>query len=984
MSRVQTTLALFAAVTFANMAAAQSPRVAPPSVESPISGGESLRHMHLTPGLRIELVAEEPNLVDPVAIRFDERGRMWAVEMRDYPNGPGPDETPKSRIKILEDRDQDGYYERATIFAEGLLFPTGMQPWNGGVIVTLAGEVAYFKDTDGDDQADLRETWYRGFAIENSQLRANHPTLGVDNQVYVANGLRGGAVVNARNPDAKPVSISGMDFRFDPLGGDHEAVSGVGQFGLTFDDYGNRFVCSNRNPVKHIVLQNHYLKRSPANPVAAIAHDVAAAGEVSRIYPISRAWTTSTLHAGQFTAACGVTMFRGDLLPHNYRGDAFTCDPTGNLVHREILTPAGASYQSRPAQRRVEFLASTDEWFRPVNMEVGPDGALYIVDMYRAVIEHPQWMPDELKTRLDMRYGDDRGRVYRVSAEANPSRSGPFDYAQASVVELASMLEHRNSWKRETAGRLLLERKDSATPDALVQLLVRTESAEGRIHALHLLQAHGALTQDLVRAALRDTHPRVREHGVKLAEKWRDEKAVADDLLKLGLADADARVRFQVAMSMAPIATEEGVAMLGHIGEELAEDVWTRRAVVISAGKMAPQLAERLAELTQTWPRFDDHRLALLSEVYAATALHADPQKLGGLAEAIKQLGEAAADRRPQQAALLALLRQGARRKINWQALLAAANDEDRAELQALAALTRKRAATAAEEIVSRQEAIRLLAFFDESVETLTEIALNDEQEDVRVAAIGSLGGTAPIEPWQEMVARFPSESPGTRRAILDQLLRNSARTGLLLDAIEAGAIKPAEIDQVRTKRLLGVRDEALKKRAAEILADAIPADRKQVLADFQVVLAMEADPARGRLVFQKHCASCHRIGNLGVDVAPDIADSRTRKPAQLLTDILQPNRAIDSNYVSYNALTVDGRIITGVLSAETSSSVTMRLPEGRVEVLSRVDIEELKSTGVSLMPVGLEKNINYEQMADLIAFIKNWRYLDGRTPLSE
>src|SRR6476659_1572245 len=221
----------------------------PAEVKSPLSPEESLKHFQLDPLLSIELVAAEPQVVDPVAMRFDEDGRLWVAEMRDYPLGPikktdgkrtEKDAEPMSQIKILEDKNGDGRFETATVFADKLLFVTGLQPWKGGVIVTLSGKVAYMKDTDGDGKADVNETWFTGFTEANSQLRANHPTFALDNHIYIANGLRGGMVVNhlkkllasggRKPPDTKgenvgdtPINISGMDFRFDPLTGDAEA-----------------------------------------------------------------------------------------------------------------------------------------------------------------------------------------------------------------------------------------------------------------------------------------------------------------------------------------------------------------------------------------------------------------------------------------------------------------------------------------------------------------------------------------------------------------------------------------------------------------------------------------------------------------------------------------------------------------------------------------------------------------------------------------
>src|SRR5947209_5704467 len=382
----------------------------------PLAPADALKGFQLADdSLKIELAAAEPEVIDPVAIRFDEDGRMWVVEMTDYPLGnPDKNGPPLSRVRVLEDKDGDGRFETSTTFADKLLFATGLQPWKGGVFVTMSGKLVYMKDTDGDGRADVNETWFEGFAEQNSQLRANHPRLALDNWIYVANGLRGGQVINRKLGEKEPINISGMDFRFHPLTGAAEAVTGNGQFGLCFDDWGNRFNCSNRNPVRHVVIEDRYLKANPGVTVSATVNDVAAWGEQSRIFPISRAWTTSNLHAGQFTAACGVYIYRGDLLPAEFKGNVFTCDPTGNLIHREIMQPAGPTFTSKAAYEGKEFLASPDEWFRPVNMELGPDGALYVVDMYRCVIEHPDFVPDELKRRPDLRLGDDRGRIWRI------------------------------------------------------------------------------------------------------------------------------------------------------------------------------------------------------------------------------------------------------------------------------------------------------------------------------------------------------------------------------------------------------------------------------------------------------------------------------------------------------------------------------------------------------------------------------------------
>ncbi|HEX3869060.1 MAG TPA: PVC-type heme-binding CxxCH protein, partial [Pirellulales bacterium] len=312
-------------------------------VHSPLATDEAVKRFVLAEGFKIELVAAEPDIADPVAARFDEDGRLWVVEMRDYPEGWPEGPAPRSRIVMLEDLDNDGRYETSHVFADKLLFATGVQPWKRGIIATVAGKIVYMKDTDGDGRADVMENWFEGFAQENPQLRANHPRFALDNRVYVATGLKGGAAESKRTPGADAVPLRSRDFRFDPLGTMAEAITGPGQFGVTFDDYGNRFEVSNRNPLFQLVLADRYLERNPLFAVTDVKQDVAASGDASRVFAISQSWTTSILHAGQFTAACGTDIYRGDALAGCY-GNSFTCEPTGNLVHREVLSPAGATF----------------------------------------------------------------------------------------------------------------------------------------------------------------------------------------------------------------------------------------------------------------------------------------------------------------------------------------------------------------------------------------------------------------------------------------------------------------------------------------------------------------------------------------------------------------------------------------------------------------------------------------------------------------
>jgi putative membrane-bound dehydrogenase-like protein len=984
-------------------------------VNGPLSPQDSLRQLVLADGdLTVELAACEPEVIDPVAIKFDEDGRMWVAEMHDYPLGAlrsgGGKRTekeaePMSRIKILEDADGDGRFEKATLFADKLSFVTGIQPWKGGVIVTLAGKVAYMKDTNGDGKADLDETWFTGFAEQNAQLRANHPTFALDNWVYVANGLRGGKVVNhlanmrgqetgdrgqGTNPKSQipnpksEISLSGMDFRFNPLTGEAEAVSGNGQFGMTFDDWGNRFICSNRNPCMHVVIENRYLQRAPNVAIPAVVQDVVAAAENSRIYPLTRAWTTSNLHAGQFTAACGVFIYRGDLLT-SLRGNVFTCDPTGNLVHREIMTEKGPTFEGKPAYVGKEFLASRDEWFRPVSMQLGPDGALYIVDMYRAVIEHPEWVPDELKNRPDERLGDDRGRIYRiVPRNTNPKRHrGPSPkLSSLPSADLVTLLEHDNAWQRDTAQRLLIERQNPTVEEALSGAVADSARPLLQTHALWSLVGLNRLKFKPIAAAMNAEDYHVRTSALSAVQTLDvdGDRKLRGQVINRILLDQVSAIRLRAAL--VPFTHEAGREYKELVETVIAQcsDPWMRRMFLLTT----PNVPEAVSVLAHSVDAGTPARRALLQEAIEVNVAYFGVDRAHELLNILLPSDPNAELSGRSRSGLLAMASALAKRRssITEVAKAKVTNADERLKLATILA-----SATAESELLqesTRIEAIQLLGYLPNSDRILSEFALREDLPSYRQAAIGSLARLDGIEPWAQLVERFPSESLQVRSAILDGIFQRPERIALLLDAIEVGTIRPAEIDRVQTDRLLKHGDAKIRERAAKIFGSATPADRQKALEDYQSVLAMNADAVRGRQVFAKNCATCHKIGEIGVNVAPDISDSRTKTPAQILGDIIQPNRAIDANYIAWNVLLTDGSSASGVLSAETGTSITLRQPEGKTLVVSRSDIEQLKSTGLSLMPEGLEKNVPQQDMADLIAFIKNWRYLDGLTPLKK
>lgn len=962
----------------------------------PLSPAEAQKLFRLPQGLRIELIAAEPQIESPVAMAFAPDGRLWVVEMGDYPNGPSKGEAPAGRIKILEDKDGDGFFETSRVFADKLLFANGLLHWKDGVIVTQAPNIVHLRDTDGDDKADKQDILYAGFAAQNPQLRVSNPVLGLDGWIYVANGLRGGTVM--RPGSKEPIHLGGMDFRFDPIGGGHEAITGMGQYGNTFDNWGHRFVCDNRHHLRHIVLEDRYVKRNPNLAAPALVHDTSVLedGPLSsggKIYPLSKNWTTSSLHEGRFTAACGVFVYRGHHLPKDCQGAAFTCDPTGNLVHQEIFEQNGATFTSRPAQKGVEFLASPDDWFRPVFLAHGPDDALYVVDMYRAVIEHPEFMPPELQKRPDLALGKDKGRIWRIVRSDRPKEQRvKASLAKAATEKLVNLAADPRPWWRTSAHRLLLERQDVAAVPGLKGLL-KCPRPYARVQAAWLLDSMIYLDEASLLHLLADTHPRVRENAVKLAEARLARSPEVQKALVALASDADPRVRCQAALALGAWDSNRVVEPLARIALRGADDVWTRLAVASSL--VAPEDEDVDAQRTSralpvlqailTAPEFGKLPSPLKSSVvqeFAALTV-AEPTGIK-IAELARDLSDASA-----QLALLTGFAEGLARKGTRldDYFLKAAPNPNSPVIQWLREFLQEqgRAAGAAKAPpAERLAALRLLSrvSWTAAKSALPPLLADDVPQDVRLAAVRAIAvHTDPAVP-ELLMKSWRGYTPALRREVTEAMFRTPDRMLVFLHEIGAKRVKPADLDALRTKQLINHKQPNIRVLADKLLRGNLPADRKEMLAKYQAALDLKGDAKRGQEMFKKHCATCHRVAGIGIDVGPDIADTRTKTLAALLTDIISPNQAIDNNYVNYVVFLKDGKTLTGIIVAETGSSITLKRAEGQGDVILRSQIDELQSTGVSLMPDGLEKNISVPEMADLLSFLKNWRYLDGSVPV--
>lgn len=482
----------------------------------PLEPREALRSFQIEKGFRIELVASEPDVVDPIAIAFDEHLRMYVCEDRDYPFPAEKGEKPIGRVRLLEDLDGDGQYERSTVFAEHVHWPSGVVCWKGGVFVAAPPQILYLKDTDGDRRADVRQVVFDGFGTAAAEDIMNNLKWGLDNRIYGVASYNGGEVRRQGDGESKPISVRGSSFRFDPVTFEFERLPGTGDFGNCFDDWGNRFVTNAGMLLMHPVYSEPYLARNPHLNARDVLYRSASAKR--DMYSISQPepwrvvrkqfwsrWvnTTQDMRASRFseaelaergfvTGAAGAAIYRGSTWPAEYDGNSFTAEPAGNVVIRLGLEPNGITFDAQPTSDKREFLASTDNWFRPVNVANGPDGCLYICDMYRELIEDPSAIPEDILKLMDVTSGRDRGRIYRIVHESfNRVPNGPREPTStarrplamrlndASTEELVAALESFNAWTRETAQRLLVERQDNSAIDLLRKMIAGSDSASG-------------------------------------------------------------------------------------------------------------------------------------------------------------------------------------------------------------------------------------------------------------------------------------------------------------------------------------------------------------------------------------------------------------------------------------------------------------------------------------------------------------------------
>lgn len=1003
----------------------------------PKSPQDTLKTFDLPEGLKIQLVAAEPLLADPVTMCFDERGRLFVAEIHGYNleghldieelNKSGKLDREVRRIKapqelrekaeqmtygtvkLLVDENDDGSMDAVRIFANDLPACHGVIASRGGIIAICTTDIIFLADRDGDGIAEVRETLFTGYKSNAIERSMNNPRWGMDGWIYVGSGQTGGTVTGPHLKE--PVTLTSSDFRFRPDGSAIEPVSGkTGTFGIWLHDFGDRFMIqTSRHALTSIPVDHRYFTR---NPFVPSPDGTRGASNYQTIYPRSKPhpwrlarskdpeWVkfygkNETTPNGLFTAACSPLIYDAELLPAKYRGNHFCCEPQQNMLHRSIVSREVATYRAdrAPEEQQSEFLTSTDQWFRPVNLAMGPAGELYIVDMYREIIEDYSAIPRFLQQQYGLINGNDRGRLWRIVSENDEIQTATIP-ADLSISQLVETLNDPNVWRRRTAQRLIIEKNNTDAALPLRRVIRSDTNPAAKVLALLALRELNTLEVEDVNAALTDRSYGVRFSALALSEPFLEEsKALTDQVLAM-IADADPRVRLQLALTLGETDDARATQVLADLAVQHGDDDWMADAIASSSAStshlvLASILRRDLStpeviRLTRTLSllsasagaRRDDAQIGQTLELIAAAPNSIQQSMVDGLIEGLKRRDGDTFDSVQGAKAIVALLQidDPTLRNKTFE-LMGLLHLQD-------SSVMAKAMDRAADDVInsslpleSRLQAASLLtaASFETVAEPCRTLLDARQPPQLQRAAVTVLNSFATDDVPSILLANWKTYSPDIRQAVIQTMMRRNNRIDALLTAIEDGRVPATAISTFDQLRLAEHADQSIRDRAGKLFTMPVTGDEDEAqLRTYMDALAKRGNAAKGKVIFEANCVVCHRVGDLGADVGPSLDTVRDRPDPALLHDILNPSARITTGYQAYMLEDDQGRILTGTLAGESATSIELRQADGKAATVLRSEVESIRALDQSLMPSNFAELISPGDMPDLVAFLRS------------
>ncbi len=973
------------------------------TMQLPLSPTEAMEHLVVPQGFHVELFVSEPELGGkPIAMTWDERGRLWVAETIDYPNELQPAGVGRDRIRICEDTNGDGRADKFTVFADKLSIPTSMVFSRGSVIVQNATETLVLTDTNGDDVSDKREVLISGWELGDTHGGVSNFQYGLDNWIWAMQGYN----------NSKPVS-GGVEqeqfrmgfFRFRPDGSKVEFIRSTNNntWGLGISEEGLIFgSTANGNPSVFMPIPNRYYERvrgwAPSLTLSSIA-------DTNQFKPITKNIRQVDNHGG-YTAGAGHALYTGRQYPREYwNRTAFVNGPTGHLVGTFILDREGSGYKSRSP---FNLFASDDEWSAPIMSEVGPDGCVWVIDWYNYIVQHNP-TPEGFKTGKGKAYetklrDKKHGRIYRIVYDKNPLAPTP-NLAQATGSELVDALQHPTMLVRKHAQRLLVERGDLTVESRLCELINDPSVDEvglnvGAIHALWVLDGLGLindkhpLATKVATAAMDHPSPGVRRNAITVLPRVRES---VDALIASGvLFDTDEQVRLAATLALADLPpTEQGASKVVSVFRS-AEGI-SQEYLRDAATSAAANHGQLFLQVASADPKPTEGMLDIATIVAGHYARGGDYSQLGSLVHSLKSGNPEFAAR------VITGLSSGQRGEdgltisteieADLQTLVDRLPPSSQIELVSLAAkwgstklreqgerLEKRLVETLSDEtldIAERISAARQIIEFrpteDAAVETVLEQWSARTDAEFAVGILDALQQSRSPAVGELLVELIPTMTPATRALAVQLLLKRPDATRALIAAAQSGTVSIEDLSLDQKQALASHPDEEIASSAQKLLAlgGSLPnADRQKVLDELHFVTTRTGDIARGKEMFKKHCAACHVHSGEGSKVGPELTGMAVHPKAELLTHIIDPSRSVEGNFKLYTVLTVDGQVLSGTLASESRTAIDLFDAQGKRRAVLREDIESMVASRKSIMPEGFEKQISTDELASLLEFL--------------
>ncbi len=920
---------------------------------SPLSPSEELESFQLAdPNLEITLIASEPDIISPVDMCWGPDGSLYVVEMTGYPVTKN-----KGKIKKLTDDDGDGVYNLKSTFADNLDFPVSVMYYKNGLLIADAPHIYLMHDTDGDGVADKKEIFLTGFEPANEQYRANSLQWGLDNWIYGANGRASGEIRFGETDES--TSITGRDFRFNPETNEIEAISGLSQFGLAIDNWGNRFTTLNHRFARQVLLEQQYLERNPALVNQSIFDT--SLGEHDR-----RVWTllTSTLRfnqdpIGYFTSLSGLTAYRGNLLGPAYDGSFFAGESVQAAVIRRKLEKEGPVFRARNIEEEKEFLQSTDEWFHPVNFSNGPDGALYMVDFYRKFVEHPEWADDDKEDGIDWNEGESHGRIWRIARKDKPLNVDRMKPALGGndVQQLVSQFEDSAAWRRDMAQQLIIEDQIAQASPLLEEMLSNSKPLS-RNHTLWTLEGLGLLKSDHILKALNDENSNVIIQGIKLAERHVTIPVEILEKLQSLARSQNGDLRFHAILALGATQKFDVASTLVSTLKSYP-DQWTKIAALSAASQAPLDFANELftQEILQSDCR---ENLDFFRQIGNLIAYNAGPKNTNWINRFINEETARSCARWSMLAGYLDILDQIGSEipPLESEFFQYALENIELEPSEFLAPL-----------------AIEVLRFTpsSEQIEQLIDVILGTENVELQVAGIRMLSHLEDTEYMDQFFLELDILGEKAKSELISNSINSVSSSLSVLKALDQKLVGSTEVTEEVRYALMNHDNSQVRKKAKELLESTVDPDRQKLIDQYLVAIDDKPeDPELGAGIFSANCTSCHSINGKGGEIGPDLTNIGTRSDEVLLTSILDPSRMVSYELELHVITTTGGKVYSGMVTSETTTSITIKQSDGREHTILLENIKEDNWTNQSIMPEGYERIIDEKQMASLLAYLRN------------